>query len=216
MCDKEKLKLVHQVAKSLYDDSIEHGCPHIERVTKWALKICEAERLDIDHVSLMTAIILHDVGRLIGEPHAYYSGMIAEMLLREAKCEESFINEVKSAIEHHSFSYRHSSSPVSLIGRVLSDADKLDALGLVGFLRVFIYSDRRGRSIEESLKHFNVKILRLHRHMHFNYSRQHALKYTERVKDLIRILCEELGLDYDSYISNDETSVEISEAHSKL
>lgn len=216
MCYEDKLRIVHLIARSLYDHSIEHGLPHVERVSSWAFKIREAERLDIDHMLLQTAVILHDVGRLVGEPHAYYSSIIADMLLREAGCDDSFINEVRSAIEYHSFSYRRVSNRRSIVGEVLSDADKLDALGLIGFLRVFIYGDRRGRSLEESLRHFNEKILKLPRLMHFNYSYMIAKQYMERVKHLIKILCEELGLDYDSYVSRDETKAETSEAHSKL
>lgn len=195
MCDQHKLVLVLSIAKALYSNSMEHGIQHVERVLKWALKITSEEKLRIDPGILELAVYLHDLGRVVGDPHAYYSALIGRELLREAECDESTIEKVISAVEAHSFSYSKVRKTVedSDLAKVLSDADKLDALGLIGFLRVFMYSERVGRDLDYTLKHFSDKILRLHLYMNYQYSRKVAEKYTERVKQLLELLKEELS-----------------------
>jgi uncharacterized protein len=193
MCDSSKSNIVVEIARTLYDKSIEHGLYHVERVYNWANRIIEMEGLEVDQLILKLAVYLHDVGRGVGEPHAYYSALIARELLREAECSEGEIEEVVEAIESHSFSYSAGRRSVySDLAKVLSDADKIDALGLIGFIRVFLYSERRGRSIGESIEHFHEKILKLHELMNYNYSKAIAKEYTERVKMLLELLIKEL------------------------
>lgn len=193
MCEARKLELITEIARSLYDRSFEHGIYHVERVYKWSIKIIENENIEVDPVNLKTAIFLHDLGRLVGEPHAYYSALISEMLLKEAGCRDSIVEEVVKAIKSHSFSYSKNIERTNDLGKILSDADKLDALGLIGFLRVFIYSERKGRSLNDTLKHFQEKILKLHTLMNYDYSRRKAVEYTERVRELLSILQGELN-----------------------
>jgi len=46
----------------------------------------------------------------------------------------------------HSFS--EGFKPMSIEAKVLSDADKLDALGAIGVTRVFAFGGARGKSLE--------------------------------------------------------------------
>lgn len=194
MCNTIKSEIIVLIAKALYDKSIEHGIHHVERVYKWALRIRENEELDVNPLLLKLAVYLHDIGREIGEPHAYYSALIAEELLKEAECSEIELKQVVEAIKAHSFSYsKNNNVNPDVLGKILSDADKLDALGLIGFLRVFLYGEKHGRSLEVSLNHFYEKILKLHKLMHYNYSRKTAEKYTERTRFLIELLEREMN-----------------------
>lgn len=193
MCNQDKVQKVIEISKVLYDKSIDHGLPHIERVYTWALRIVKHEVLKVDLKLLGLAVYLHDLGRIVGEPHAYYSLLISKELLKEAECSDNIINEIITAIEAHSFSYSTSIRCINELGRILSDADKLDALGLVGFLRVFLYSAKKKRDLISTMNHFYEKILKLHLYMNYNYSKEIAELYTNRVKQLLAMLHEELS-----------------------
>ncbi len=191
------MKIIELLGKALLGSDFDHGYPHIERVLKWAERIVSTENLPVDRELLKTIVLLHDVGRIIGEPHAYYSGLVAEELLKEFSLDPAVIRRVVNAIQYHSFSYsrNHRIEPGSLEALVLSDADKLDALGIVGFIRVFIYSCRNGRSFEDTLKHFDEKIFKLSGEMKFRYSRLKASELVEKTMRLLNdLLAESRGL----------------------
>ncbi|MEZ0394223.1 MAG: HD domain-containing protein [Desulfurococcaceae archaeon] len=193
---EELVRRASELARTALGESFDHGYGHVLRVESWARRIVEAERLDVDWLVLRLSIYLHDVGRPLGEPHALYSAIVARGFLESAGLEGSRLERVVNAILYHSYSYARSAGvrPMGPEAMVLSDADKLDALGLVGFLRVMSYGWRAGRSLEESLRHFDEKILRLKDLMHFGYSRREAERLTARVRELLDALAEELGL----------------------
>lgn len=191
--DERSMELIESICRSLYDNSLDHGWPHIERVLGYAFNIVEGEELDISRDKIKLAIYLHDLGRVIGEPHAFYSALIARELLGELGLPGTLIEEIVGAIEEHSYSYKRSTEPSTLLSVVLSDADKLDALGVVGFLRVFIYGCRNSRSLEDSLRHFHEKIFKLKNHVKLEYSRRLAEQLDERTRLLLGMLQDELG-----------------------
>lgn len=191
------LTVLEQLSRSLLGGGFDHGFPHVERVWNWAVRIVSTENLKIDRELLRTVILLHDLGRLVGEPHAYYSGLIAEELLSEIGVSPDFKRRAVNAILFHSFSYRRMAriDPESTEALVVSDADKLDALGIVGFLRVFLYSCRHGRSFEETLEHFERKIFKLDEELFFNYSQAQAEELVSRTRRLVVELLSELGFN---------------------
>jgi len=190
----DKIQLLVNIAQTLYGNSFDHGILHVKRVLNWAKRIVKYEKLNLNEDILVLTVYLHDVGRFIGEPHAYYSALIAENLLRELGCSDYVLSEILEAISTHSYSYAKARNtlPQSVLGKVLSDADKLDALGVVGFLRVFIYGERTNRDIDYSIRHFYEKIFSLKCKMYFEYSKKVAEKLTERTKKLLNTLRKEL------------------------
>ncbi len=144
-----------------------HDDGHTERVTRTAVLIAQQEGADVQVV--MKAAELHDIAR--GQPdHALEGARLAKDLLRGY--EDDFVEQVAHCIESHSFS--SGIEPKTLEARVLSDADKLDALGAVGVARTFLYSGERGRTIEETLNHFKEKLLHLKDHMNTETGRKLA------------------------------------------
>jgi uncharacterized protein len=134
-----------------------HDRGHVKRVVRLVRYIAEREGADVEVV--VTAAELHDIAR--GEPdHARRSAEKAREILRRKGYAEEFVERVAHCIEAHSFSSRV--EPRTPEASILSDADKLDAMGAIGIARAFLYSGERGRSVEETLRHFEDKLLKLY------------------------------------------------------
>jgi len=183
------------LAKAMLGGGLAHGYPHVARVRRYAWLIVEAEGLSVDPLVLNLAVLLHDVGRPLGEPHAKLSADFAEAFLTGRLGEERR-RRVLNAILYHSYSYsrRAGIRPLGPEALVLSDADKLDALGIVGFTRVFLHGCETGRGVEESLRHFEEKILKLRPLLHYEYSRRLAGELEGRVRAALKWFAEESGL----------------------
>jgi uncharacterized protein len=133
-----------------------HDEGHVERVLKLALFIAEKEGADREIVR--KAAELHDITR--DKPdHAVEGARVAREKLKKEGYSEEFIEKVAHCIKSHSFSVGVKAK--TLEAKILSDADKLDAMGAIGAARAFIYSGEKGRSIEDTLRHFEEKLLNL-------------------------------------------------------
>jgi uncharacterized protein len=115
---------------------IGHDFKHVDRVRRWALRIAQAEGLDLEVVE--AAALLHDIGlsRIETGPrhqHAPAGAVLAaEYLNEQGLFSRQDVDLIAEAIRCHS-----SPSGGGLLGTVLRDADKLDALGAVGIMRAF-------------------------------------------------------------------------------
>ncbi|MFA4647688.1 HD domain-containing protein [Pyrococcus kukulkanii] len=167
-----------------------HGLSHTLRVLKLSLYIGSQEGADLEVLAL--ASLLHDVARPLEdkgaiEDHAKESAKIAgEVLKGHPK-----VREVVHAIEAHRFSNKI--RPKTLEAKILSDADKIDALGAVGVARVFMYSGEHGRSIEDSIKHFKEKILKLKDLMYTDTGKRIAQERHKFVEMFLKQLEKELS-----------------------
>jgi uncharacterized protein len=133
-------------AHELYtDDDPVHDFDHILRVLALAEHIGAAEGADME--VLRAAALLHDVGRdeaeASGQDHAQFAAAQARQILDSAP--PAKVEAVVQAILAHRF--RSGPPPESLEGRVLFDADKLDAIGAIGVARAFAYSGRAGKRL---------------------------------------------------------------------
>lgn len=180
-------------ARRIMGEDPAHGWPHVERVRRLARAIVEGEGVTPDWQVLELAIILHDVGRhLPGEGHhAVKSALYAKTLLRLHAASEDLIEAVVHAIEAHSYSL--GVEPRSIEAMILSDADKLDALGAVGIARVFHHGCQQGRSFDDSVRHIREKILRLPSKLHLQYSRRLARERMIIVLDFLDNYAREAG-----------------------
>jgi uncharacterized protein len=122
-----------------------HDFDHVLRVTELAVKIAQAEGADVDIVR--TAALLHDVGRGQAEAqnldHAEYAAERAKEILAGYPPDQ--VQAVAEAIRSHRF--RAGSNPKTLEGKVVFDADKLDAIGASGVARVFAYAGQTGQRL---------------------------------------------------------------------
>ena len=118
-----------------------HDKEHIYRVLYTALDIAQTEP-NVNCDVLISACLLHDIGRKeqFENPdlcHAKVGADKAYHFLIDNEFDETFAEHVKCCIETHRF--RKNNPPQSIEAKILFDADKLDASGVIGIARTLMY-----------------------------------------------------------------------------
>jgi len=161
-------------ARTVMGNSGSHGFDHVGRVTALCERIGTAEGANM--AILVSAALLHDIARPLekerGIPHEQEGARVAEEYLASIGYPASAIPAITAAIRTHRF--RSVEKPVSLEARILSDADKLDALGAVGIARTFLRAGEHGTMITDGIDHVHEKLLRLPGLMYTKTARQIA------------------------------------------
>ena len=155
-----------------------HDISHLNRVWRTARLIAAEEGGDLR--LLAAAVILHDCVAVqkdspLREQASRLSAAKAEQMLKELQWSSLEVEAVTDAIRTHSYSA--GLTPRSLEGRILQDADRLDAIGAVGIARCFYTAGRMGSKLYDALDpqgkerdlddrryaldHFPMKLLRL-------------------------------------------------------
>ncbi|TFF68391.1 HD domain-containing protein [Candidatus Thorarchaeota archaeon] len=165
---KKDIETIEERVRELLQSSERgaHTYDHSLRVLKIALEIGQEEDANLKVVG--AAALLHDIGRAeereTGISHAILSGEMARPILEEVGFSREEISLVIDAIRTHRFS--EDLTPNTLEGEILSDADKLDAMGAIGAYRAIAQSAVTGVGIEGFLSHADEKLLRLNQLLH--------------------------------------------------
>ncbi|MCL2362569.1 MAG: HD domain-containing protein [Defluviitaleaceae bacterium] len=137
---KDEYSAIEGYMKEKMQDAA-HDTHHIYRVLNGALDIANHETgIDLD--VLIAACLLHDIGRedQFKNPalcHAQVGAKMAyEYLIARGWSQEKALC-VKDCIAAHR--YRSNATPQSIEAKILFDADKLEATGLIGIARTLIY-----------------------------------------------------------------------------
>ena len=128
-------------------DASGHDWWHIDRVRRNALRIGREEGADVFVVEL--AALLHDVAdwKFHGGDETAGPRVAREWLEREA-VGPSVVDHVCAIIAGLSFKGAGVATAMpTLEGRVVQDADRLDAIGAIGIARAFAYGGHKGRAI---------------------------------------------------------------------
>jgi uncharacterized protein len=136
-----------------------HDSAHVERVVRLTQNL--SARCGADAYRAQLLAWLHDLN---DDKLASDLGTASiEGFLREIGAEKSDIDFVLQGIPYISYrKYPKLTPDIPLEIRLVQDADRLDAMGAIGIARTFAYGGARGRSLEESLAHFDEKLLRLY------------------------------------------------------
>jgi uncharacterized protein len=176
-------------------DAGAHAYDHMKRVFSLAMRI--GAILDANLRVLGAAALLHDVGRAkeeeTGVSHSIVSGEMSVEILEEVGFTQDEIQSVRDVIRTHRFS--EGLTPTSLEGEILSDADKLDALGAIGVFRAIAQAATTGVGAEGFLKHADEKLLKLHQMMYTEEGKNIAQARHAVLSDFVA----ELREDVDSY-----------------
>ena len=135
-----------------------HDAAHSLRVYRNAMKIAETEP-EADKEIVALAALLHDA-----DDHKLFhteNNENTRSFLMENRVPEETIDQICAAINAVSFSQNRGKRPDTIEGRIVQDADRLDALGAIGIARTFAYGGEHGRPLLESMQHFHDKLLLL-------------------------------------------------------
>ena len=180
MNEEEKVKSIRAYVHKHSDTDDIHGFNHTERVYKLCLNL--GRKLNADLNSLKIAALLHDFGRNLKnydgqkENHAEISAEIAKDLLAAEpyNLSNTKIRKITQCILTHSFSNKLAAE--TLEAKILSDADKLDALGAIGLYRTIGFTIKNGGGIEQVINHLENKILLLIDRLYLDESKEIAEK----------------------------------------
>jgi len=175
---QEILSIVKKFAvdKTAKDDI--HGFSHVMRVLNLCLEI--GKKLGANLHVLENAVLLHDIGRENEEQdinNRNHAEISAEMSLDFIKSQDFQISQdeldnIIHCIRAHSFSNK--TIPRTLEAKILSDVDKLDALGAIGLYRTIGFTIKKQGGIEQVIEHLENKILKLRDQLYLEESRKIA------------------------------------------
>ncbi len=193
----------------IMDNDPAHDFDHVMRVYTNAKKIVKKEKANEKLV--LSAALLHDV---VSYPKSSKrskfssidSAKKSKIILKKYGFSEKEITIVSDAIKDHSFS--QNKVPETLEGKILQDADRLDALGAIGIARVFATSGSLNRpfyNIDDpfctkrnpdddlwAIDHFFNKLLKLESLMNTRSGKIEAKKRTNVLQEFLKQLKDEI------------------------
>lgn len=193
-------KTMIYIKERFKNDFSGHDYYHSIRVYKLADYICRKENADLETVQL--SALLHDVDdyKLFEKGAGGFSN--AEAFLKDNKVPTEKINAICNIISSVSFKGTDTKVPESIEGKIVQDADRLDAIGAIGIARAFAYGGSRNRVMHDpsekprenmnfeeystskgtSINHFYEKLLKLKDLMNTETAKKiaaHRHKYME-------------------------------------
>ncbi len=206
---KSLKKLKNKVKKMMIKNDPAHDFDHVMRVYTNAEKICNTEKANKKIV--LTAALLHDIvsypkSDKRSKTSSIKSALKAKKILKELQYTKDEIKIISDAIESHSFS--KNKTPETIEGKILQDADRLDALGAIGIARTFAVggsenrtfynsidsfcSNRKPNDKEWTLDHFYKKLLLLESKMNTRSGKVEAKRRTKIIKKFLSDLKQEI------------------------
>ncbi len=196
--------------KEIMDNDSAHDFEHIMRVYKNAQKLCKKEKANEKLV--LSAALLHDIvsypkSDKRSKNSSMDSAKKSKSLLEKYDFSKEEIIIVSDAIRDHSFS--QNKIPETLEGKILQDADRLDALGAIGIARVFATGGSLRRpfyNIDDpfcktrtpndkiwTVDHFYQKLLKLESLMNTKSGKIEAKKRSKVLKEFLKQLKQEVS-----------------------
>lgn len=168
MIVKEAMEYVRSLFQGNSDG---HDFDHTMRVYRTAMEITDSEP-DCDRLIVALASLLHDADD--SKLFATADNANARAFLNSQNVDETAIAKICTAINSVSFSKNRDRCPESLEGKIVQDADRLDAIGAIGIARTFAYGGKHGRTLDSSIDHFHEKLLLLKAMMHTEKAKEMA------------------------------------------
>jgi uncharacterized protein len=203
-------RTANHVTAALSGDSTGHDWWHVYRVWKMAQRIGQAEKADLLVVEL--AALLHDIADWkLHDGDSTVGPRTAGEWLDSLGVDRNVIEHVCQIIANISFKGAGvEQPPLSLEGKVVQDADRLDAMGAIGIARAFAYWGAKGQAIYDpavkptehrtaeaylkggtTINHFYEKLLLLRDRMNTATGRAMARKRHRFMEDYLRRFYEE-------------------------
>ncbi len=195
--------------KKIMDNDSAHDFDHVMRVYKNAQKICKKEKANEKLV--LCASLLHDIvsypkSDKRSKMSSTESAKKSKIILKQYDFSNDEILIISNAIRDHSFS--QNKTPESIVGKILQDADRLDAIGAIGIARVFatggslkrpfyniddpFCKTRKPDDTTWTVDHFYQKLFKLESLMNTKSGKMEAKKRTKILKEFLNQLKQEL------------------------
>ena len=195
--------------KEIMDGDSAHDFEHVLRVYKNAKKICKEEKAN--EKLILSAALLHDIvsypkSDKRSKMSSLESAKKSKQILKKYDFSKEEIMIISDAICDHSFS--QNKIPKTLEGKILQDADRLDALGAIGIARVFATGGSLKRPFYNlddpfcktripddkiwTIDHFFQKLLKLESLMNTKSAKVEAKRRTRVLKEFLNYLKEEI------------------------
>lgn len=200
----KSLKSLESEVKKIIQNDPAHDYSHVIRVYKNAQTILKKEKASPRLV--LASVLLHDIVQFPksdpqSKSSSTKSAILAAKILQKHGFSEPDITIICDAIRDHSDS--RGKIPQTMEGKILQDADRLDALGSIGIARAFSVGGSEGRPIYRdsdpfcrtrkpddhawTVDHFYKKLLLLEKKMNTKAAKALAKK---RTKIMIQFLSE--------------------------
>ena len=168
------------VKDKLYKESSGHDWFHTKRVYNLATYICEKEGGN-EFIIKMTAL-LHD----IDDWKFSNNSKTTENFLKSLNIDEESIHEIMNIIT--TMSYKGGvvdSSQNNIEGKIVQDADRLDAIGAIGIARAFTYGGSKNRLMyDPDIKPMDFQSLDEVKNLN-NHTINHFYEKLLKLRDLI-------------------------------
>lgn len=194
MMNEDEVRLVEQVeacvAQRLNAQRAGHGMDHVLRVLRLA-RMIQAE-VGGEQLIVELAALLHDVGDAKFHDTAERSGELSREILCELNASCKVIEHVEQIVDNISFRKAVDSAELSLEGKIVQDADRLDALGAIGIVRMVEYGAAFGQPFhlpgnqsvgqKTGVAHFHEKLFKLRGLLNTEPAKRMALQREQFMK----------------------------------
>lgn len=205
-------KTTHYVKKLLSGEGSGHDWWHIFRVTQMAKKLAKKEGADMFVVEM--AALLHDIAdRKLNNGDEEAGLEKVKMFLSSCIDDQTISAHILKIISSYSYTshLKAGRDMATIEGKVVQDADRLDALGAIGIARTFSYGGHAGRALYDpaikprsdvtvkdyttapspSINHFYEKLLLLKGLMNTNSAKKIAIKRHNYLLEFLHRFYEE-------------------------
>ena len=186
-------KAIEYVEELFKGNSDGHGADHTMRVYRNAQIIMETYP-EADSYVISLAALLHDA-----DDHKLFkteNNANARAFLEKEGLPTEKIGFICDIINAVSFSKNRGKTPGTIEGKIVQDADRIDAIGAIGIARTFAYGGKIGRPLEDSIKHFYDKLLLLKEEMNTDAAKELAQKRHVYMTGFLEEYYSETGYKY--------------------
>ncbi len=204
-------KTVEYIKPKFSGEGTGHDWWHIYRVWQIAKHIGAKEGGDIEIIEL--GALLHDIADWKFHGGSDEAGpRAAREWLISIGATADVVDRVCHIVENISYKGAHAQNKIeSLEGKIVQDADRIDALGAIGIARTFVYGGSKGRemynpsippemhadaeaykkSVSPTLNHFYEKLLLLKDRMNTTTGKEIALERHHYMEEFVKRFLEE-------------------------
>lgn len=199
-------KLGDFVKQKMSGETTGHDWYHVERVLKTATKIYKKEKQG-DLFIIQAASLLHDLGDWKVNTSGKSEGEIIAAACQDLGISQEDNTKIVNIILNMSYSRNlDKKQKLSIEGKIVQDADRLEALGAIGIARAFAYGGKKQRQIynpeikiqeftatdsyrnseSTTINHFYEKLFKLRKLLNTKTAKEIAKKREKFMKEFLK------------------------------